>query len=321
MDLKVSHLQLITDIVKLGSLTLAAKAQGWAVSTASRNLQNLQEYFNDPLFVRTHQGMVATDTVKRLLPDIQNLIASLSKLDQKKVFDPSFLHMTLTIGAADNAILAILLPVFRHLLKVCPDIKVRLQPLSGYQFENLAQGELDFLLYPTSCIQTLPTHFKSLLLNPIQRAILVASDHPLAEKYRQEGDVTLSDLCAYPRIAIKLQDRNKEAIFNLDLKERYYSKTVVEIPYFLGAPYLLLGTRNTVLLPRSTAIFFEKHIVGLTSIPVTLDAPSPYTRLVWHERSDSSVEMQWIRSVIKTYAGVADDKVIFDGEPPVFPKS
>lgn len=30
MDLKVSHLQLITDIVKLGSLTLAAKAQGWA---------------------------------------------------------------------------------------------------------------------------------------------------------------------------------------------------------------------------------------------------------------------------------------------------
>lgn len=50
MDLKVSHLQLITDIVKLGSLTLAAKAQGWAVSTASRNLTKPTGILQRPTF-------------------------------------------------------------------------------------------------------------------------------------------------------------------------------------------------------------------------------------------------------------------------------
>lgn len=303
MDLKISQLRLITDIVKTGSLSAAAKSQGLSASSASRSLKQLQAYFNDPLFVRTYKGMVPTETVQNLLPDMQQLLYDLQSLEQKKIFDPAKLDIMLTIGAADNAIVAILLPVIRYLQKMAPGMQFRLQQLGSYQFEALAQGELDFLLYPTSCAQDLPIHFKSLNLYPIRRAILLASDHPLVGKYRSGKAVTADDLCEYPRVVVKLRDNSRGSIFNVHLEDKCPCRAVIEVPYFLGAPYFLEGTQNILALPAPTADFFAAHIEGLTAIPWDTEGEVVYTRLIWHERTDSAPYMQWIRSVIKEYAG------------------
>ena len=89
------------------------------------------------------------------------------------------------------------------------------------------------------------------------------------------------------------------------------SQTFIELPYFLGAPYFLKGTEYTLLMPTRTARFFARQIPGLIAIPYEGEYAENYTRLIWHERSDKSITMQWLRSMFAMHAGESDAE-----EPP-----
>ena len=301
-DFKISQLRLLAQIMQTGSLTDAARNLGMTASTASRTLKRLQEELNDPLFIRTWRGMVPTERSASIMPVIQNLLTELEHLHDKAVFDPSKLEMTLTIGAADNAIVGILVPVIRAISRQAPGITFRILPLDNRQFDRLAEGELDFLLYPTHSLPQLPAHFNSLTLFRIQRSVLVASNHPLAIKHRSGEDITTEELEAFPRIVVKLNDSSRGVIFNVNLSAQK-RPAIIEVPYFLGAPYFLEGTQNTLILPRNTAEFFAKNLPNLTAIPWATPSNENNTRLIWHERTDRSPHMQWIRSLFREHSG------------------
>lgn len=302
-DFKISQLKLLAQIMQTGSLTDAARNLGMTASTASRTLKRLQEELNDPLFIRTWRGMVPTERSASIMPVIQNLLTELEHLHDKTTFSPAKLDTMITIGAADNAIVGILVPVIRAILHQAPDVKFRILPLDQHQFDRLAEGEFDFLLFPTQTQPQLPAHFKSLTLFPIYRSVLVASDHPLAEAHRQRKNITDADLAKYPRVVVKLNDSSRGALYNVDLANTEKGPTTIEVPYFLGAPYFLDGTLNTLALPRHTAEFFAKNLANLTAIPWEIPNGNNSTRLIWHERTDRSPHMQWIRSIFREYAG------------------
>lgn len=308
-DFKISQLKLLTQIMQTGSLTDAARNLGMTASTASRTLKRLQEELNDPLFIRTWRGMVPTERSASIMPVIQNLLTELDHLHDKTTFDLAKLDTTITIGAADNAIVSILVPVIRAISREAPLVKFRILPLDQHHFDRLAEGELDFSLYPTLNQPQLPAHFKSLTLFPLLRSVLVASDHPLAEAFRKNEPIKETDLAKYPRVVVKLNDSSRGALYNVDLAKTEKGPTTIEVPYFLGAPYFLEGTLNTLALPRSTAEFFAKNLPNLTAIPWELPYINNSTRLIWHERTDRSPHMQWIRSIFREYAG-ADPKDI-----------
>ncbi len=308
-DLRLGQLHLLVQIYKTGSLSDAAGTLGMNLSMASRQLKKLQEELDDPLFIRTWRGMVPTERARTIMPNILTVIEELERLEKKIVFEPSKLASTITISAADNAIVTILLPVMKRLMKEAPAVRFRLLPLGPNQFEQLAAGECDLLLYPTGVMPELPVHFKSLTLFPILRSILVANEHPLAKLYRTGGMITEEEYDRYPKIVVKLRDGSRGSIYNVGCETiRAGGKTIVEVPYFLGAPYFLEGTDCTLALPRKTAEFFERHLKNVTAIPWTHENGENNARLIWHERCDRSPHMQWIRSLFATYAGSPDEE-------------
>ncbi len=317
MDFKISQLRLIARIMRTGSLSEAAKSLDITVPSASRALKKMQAELNDPLFIRTWKGMVPTERTEHLFPAVQRFLDELDALDEQKPFDPAKLRMLLTIGTADNGIVAILLPVIRHLMKEAPGIQFRLKQLGTSQFERLANGELDFLLYPTSYVPVLPAHFFSFTLFEMSFSILLDRDHPLVAHHREGRAISDADLARYPRIVVKLSDSGASPVFSLNVDPEAAGPVAIELPYFLGAPYFLEGTLNTLILPRKTAELFARHMPGLTAIPLSPRRLQTLTRLIWHERTHRSVQMQWIRSVFRTYAGdVSEAAPVRSGEKP-----
>lgn len=310
LDFKVSHLRLLAEIMRTGSLSEAGASLGMSPSSASRVLKRLQEELDDPLFIRSWRGMVPTERVASMMPTVRNLLSELDSLDQTKMFEPSALRMTLTIGAADNAIVAILLPVVRALMREAPGVRIRLVPLCADQFERLMTGEMDFLLYPTAVMPQLPSHFRGLDLFSLPRALLVAKDHPLALAHAAGKTVTPEMIGEYPRVLVRLSDKARGSVFNVSVETSPVEEPAIELPYFLGAPYFLEGTLNTLVLPSKTAEFFARQMPALSVLPWPGEQPENRTRLVWHERTDRSVHMQWIRSIFCKYAGSLDDETI-----------
>ena len=80
----------------------------------------------------------------------------------------------------------------------------------------------------------------------------------------------------------------------------------IELPYFLGAPYFLEGTEYTLVLPTRTAKSFEKQFPNLAAVPYPGEYSENFARLIWHERSDKSLVMQWVRSMFAQHAGEFD---------------
>ena len=69
-----------------------------------------------------------------------------------------------------NAVVMILRPVLRALLREAPQMNFRLLPLSENVFRELAEGSVDLALFPTSLGETLPEHFHGLKLFDILTA-------------------------------------------------------------------------------------------------------------------------------------------------------
>src|SRR3546814_17350806 len=58
------HLTVFEAMMRLKSVTLAADELELPQSSLSRNLQTLRDHFNDPLFVRTSNGMLPTSVAQ-----------------------------------------------------------------------------------------------------------------------------------------------------------------------------------------------------------------------------------------------------------------
>ena len=186
LDLKINHLQLLAQIVSTGSLTEAAQNLGLSAAAASRMLKKLQTEMNDPLFIRVWRGLTPTDTTTMMLPVVRELLDQMERLEYQKSFTPAKLSATITIGAADNSVISILPPVVRAIREQAPKVNFRILPLESRQFQKLADGGMDFLLYPTQNLPDLPTHFFGLNLFRIERSVLMNRAHPLIKRTRQD---------------------------------------------------------------------------------------------------------------------------------------
>ena len=102
----------------------------------------------------------------------------MEELEFQKHFSPEKLKGTITIGAADNALVSLLPPVIRAVSEKAPGLSFRLQPLDGRQFQRLAEGGLDFLLYPTLNHPELPAHFFAINLFRVSSSTAITRSLP-----------------------------------------------------------------------------------------------------------------------------------------------
>lgn len=297
LSLRFNHLLVVLKIYDTGSLSETARQLNLTISAASRSLRKCQEEFGDELFVRNYQGMAPTEKCRAVVPIIRKLLANFNDLTDTKTFAPADITRTLSIAAADNAVVMILRPVLRALLHEAPQMNFRLLPLSENVFRELAEGSVDLALFPTSLGETLPEHFHGLKLFDIHRVCLLRKEHPLATSYAQGKKLTRKAFLKYPKIAVELRQNARGPVFDIDMSSTHDQRKIIEVPHFLGAPYFLEDTNATLVLPHTTAEFFARMLPTLTVIPIPGEKRVYSTRLIWHERNHASSEMQWIRSV------------------------
>lgn len=205
LSLRFNHLLVVLKIHDTGSLSETARQLNLTISAVSRSLRKCQEEFGDELFVRNYQGMAPTEKCRTVVPIIRKLLANFNDLTDTKTFAPADITRTLSIAAADNAVVMILRPVLRALLREAPQMNFRLLPLSGNVFRELAEGSVDLALFPTSLGETLPEHFYGLKLFDIHRVCLLRKEHPLATSYAQGKKLTRKAFLKYPKIAVELR--------------------------------------------------------------------------------------------------------------------
>lgn len=128
------------------NLTRAGQIVGITQPAVSNALARLRETFNDPLFVRTAQGMVPTPMAQNIIGPVRNALSLLRvSVQESRIFNPQQAAKTYRISMTDLTEAVILPPLFQRLRRLAPTVVIE-SFLSKRRetTKELAAGRLDF---------------------------------------------------------------------------------------------------------------------------------------------------------------------------------
>ena len=268
------------------NLTRAGQIVGITQPAVSNALARLRETFNDPLFVRTAQGMVPTPMAQNIIGPVRNALSLLRvSVQESRIFNPLQAAKTYRISMTDLTEAVILPSLFQRLRRLAPTVIIE-SFLSKRRetTKELAAGRLDFAVDAPLNTDPQVRHVK---LMEDRYVCAMRKGHPLATKEK----LTLDEYLSLTHIHISSR-RSGLGYVDLALgKMGIQRKIALRSQHYLMASQVMQQTDMAMTVPES---FAHRHGLHAVDLPVN-DVPAQETHLYWHESTDQDPANRWMR--------------------------
>jgi len=278
------------------SVSRAARRLGLSQSATSHALARLRNLLDDPVVVRTPEGLAPTPRAQLLAPALASGLQALEQaLLTRPAFDPSSAQRAFRLGASDYAEYLLLPPLLERLGKNAPLVDLWAVPLRPEQESQLATGDLDVAIgLPPATDRLAGLHLEPLFEERF--VCLVRKGHPLTR-----GKLTVSRFAKARHALIAPRGRPGGAVDSALEGRGLTRRVALAVPHFLVAPPIIARTDLVLTIAERIARAFR------ASLPLTvLDPPLPLPRftvaMIWHERTHTDAACVWLRSAIREAA-------------------
>jgi len=252
----------------------------------SNALARLRETFNDPLFVRTAQGMVPTPMAQNIISPVRSALALLRvSVQESRTFNPLQANKTFRISMTDLTEAVILPPLFQRLRRHAPAVVI--ESFLAHRREttsDLAAGRLDFAVDAPLNTDAQVRHIK---LMEDRYVCAMRQGHPLAGK----ASISLDEYLALTHIHISTR-RNGLGQVDLALgKIGLQRKITLRSQHYLMASNVLQQTDMVMTVPER---FARRHGLHFVPLPIS-ELPGVETHLYWHESTEQDPANRWMR--------------------------
>ncbi len=268
------------------NLTRAGQIVGITQPAVSNALARLRETFNDPLFVRTAQGMVPTPMAQNIIGPVRNALSLLRvSVQESRIFNPQQAAKTYRISMTDLTEAVILPPLFQRLRRLAPTVIIE-SFLSKRRetTKELAAGRLDFAVDAPLNTDPQVRHVK---LTEDRYVCAMRKGHPMASQEK----FTLDDYLSLTHVHISSR-RSGLGYVDLALgKMGIQRKIALRSQHYLMASQVLQQTDMVMTVPER---FARRHDLHAFNLPVN-GVPPVETHLYWHESTDQDPANRWMR--------------------------
>lgn len=269
------------------SVTRAARRLGLTTSATSHALARCRDWLGDPLLVRTGRTMTTTPRAARLGPRIRAILVELGHtLAEEPSFDPARSTRRLSLVCAD--LLAAFLPeLLATFGRDAPGVDLDVvSPTNRGVVATLLDGSHDLGLGgppPTG-----GEDVRARTLGTVRLALLVRSDHPLAQ-----GPVDLERWLAWPHVVVR--GGPGPGIVGSALAALGRQRRIgLTIPSFALGPHALIGTDLVLAAPRELAAPLCGPF-GLRLLDLPIEVPAIPVVMSWPERLQADPGHRWLR--------------------------
>ncbi len=270
------------------NLTRAGQIVGITQPAVSNALARLRETFNDPLFVRTAQGMVPTPMAQNIIAPVRSALQQLRiSVQESRTFTPSQANKTYRISMTDLTEAVVLPPLFQRLRRMAPNVSIE-SMLSRRRdtTKELAAGRLDFAVDAPLNTDPQVRHVK---LMEDRYVCAMRRGHPLSK-----DKISLDEYLSLTHIHISSR-RSGLGYIDLSLgKIGLQRRVALRSQHYLMASTVMQSTDLAMTVPERFARRNDLHYVAL---PVN-DVPPLETHLYWHESTDQDPANRWMREQI-----------------------
>lgn len=274
-----------------GNLTRAGEIIGITQPAVSNSLSRLRNLFDDPLFVRTAEGMVPTPVAQNIIGPVRQALGLMrSSVQESEAFDPSRSDKRFRVSMTDLSQAIILPYLFGRIKREAPLIAVDCYHVHRRDLNiELASGNLDFAvdipLTPDPQIRQAP-------LFSHRHVCVIREDHTTVGQ-----ELTTDQYLDLRHIHISSR---KGGLGHVDLalgKQGKRRNIALRTQNYLATPELVSRTDLAITVPRVFADFMvTQYPVRYLELP--FDVPNLETYLYWHESTDKDQANRWMRELI-----------------------
>jgi DNA-binding transcriptional LysR family regulator len=269
------------------NLTRAADVLHITQPAVSNALSRLRTSFDDPLFVRSAEGMSPTPVARAMAGRIRRALQLVdSCVRPSATFDPHSSDQTLLLSLMDAAEALLIAPLLARMQDVAPQMTVRsfYVPRADVPTE-LAAGTLDIAVDVPLLDDTNLVHVP---LFSGENVCAVRQDHP------QTDPLTLDKYLAMGHVHVSKRRKGGGGTIDQALKKVGHRRHIVaRVDSFAMAANIVSQTDFACVMSRSTA-----EQAGLRVMALPFEAPSTEVHMYWHKSSDADPGNRWLRSVI-----------------------
>ena len=293
-QIDLNLLVVFNEIYQFQHISIVAKRLQLSQPAVSNALARLRTTFNDPLFVRTKQGMQPTPYAEQLSEPIRAALTSITNaINPPENFVPSTSQRQFTLALTDVAEVYFMPRLIAHCMRFAPQITIKTSRIDGNEgdewMDDLGSGKLDFAL--GAFINVSEALYQRRLFNQ-QFVVLMRAAHPKAPT-----PLTAQDLLIYPHIQVANKTSPYDDINRTLEKAGVFKNNKISVPHFTAVPYIVSQHDLLATVPQklaqSTALPFN---LTYQNHPLTL--PSLQTHIFWHKRFHQDAGNIWMRTVI-----------------------
>ncbi|MEK6347378.1 MAG: LysR family transcriptional regulator [Burkholderia sp.] len=288
-------------ILEEHSLTRAGQRLGLSQPAVSYALGRLRALFDDPLFIRSPEGMLPTPAAERLAAPLgRAMVAIGDTLRDSEPFDPLTSTREFRLALSDVGEQVFLPPVCERLQQVAPNMRVAAEPVPIAQIEDkLRSGQLDFAIGNLPGLKRVTQH--ALLFN--EEWACMTRKRPGLPARR----LSKQQFLAHRHISVFSTDSSHLSIDGALRDQGLQRSIALRVPHFTVIPQLLLRTDWMVIVPRGVAtVFNEARQFAIFPLPVPLP---PFESMVhWHVEFARDAGHQWFSDLLQSTLGRINSK-------------
>ena len=286
------------------NVTRAATHLGITQPAMSNGLKRLRLLFEDPLLVRTSDGMAPTQLALSLKPAVREILVKIEKVvHPEKDFDLNSSRV-FRVMASDYAESTLIPRVLSEIRKQAPNITLDVLTPSDVSFEDVEQGRVDMAI---NRFDTLPQSFHQKTLWSDTFSCLMSPDNPLLkvfdlESYLKANHIWVSKTGFGIGVGVNPNDVQRlgwvdEALGRIGVKRKISVFTRhYQVAMLLAKQHDLIAT----LPSKAAKLMGESPQLVMKEPPFVI--PPFELKMAWSPLLHHNADHQWLRRLIANLA-------------------
>jgi len=287
------------------NVTQAAHSLGLSQPAMSNGLKRLREVFNDPLLIRTSDGMTPTAKAEELEPQLREILTGVDRaLQPTDEFIPARENRVVRLMASDYAESTLLPAVLHELREQAPGVTLDIMNPSDVSFLDVERGKVDLVI---NRFDQMPQSFHQITLWQDSFSCLLSPDNPILENF------TLDSYLAADHIWVSKTGMGVGVGVNPDDVQRlgWVDSTLASLGkkrrirvftrHYQAAMTLAEQNDLIVTLPtRATHLKRDNPRVVVRDVP--FEMPAMELKMAWSPLLQHNPGHRWIRQLITQVA-------------------
>lgn len=290
------------------NVSRAAEKLNISQPAMSNSLKRLRSLLNDPLLVRTTQGMQPTERALELEPLIrQSLSFAEAALLPTVDFDPGASQRVFRILVSDYVEATLVISLVKHIQAQAPNITLDVLTLSDAGFQDLEKGKVDLAI---NRFDEIPQSFYQCTMWHDSFSCLIRKDHPLRtnntlETYLESGHIWVSKTGIGVATGMSQENSHKKGWVDNALADIECERDIrIFTRHYQIVPLLVKDTDLVATLPTRAAKSYLQEELDVIDAP--FDIKPIEVKMVWSPLLHYNSSHQWIRRTLRELAKSVD---------------